>query len=53
MTSRYGRPLEFGLSIVPTSADLELARALARRGDVLDLDLIGIRTSGDFSTRGR
>jgi alkanesulfonate monooxygenase SsuD/methylene tetrahydromethanopterin reductase-like flavin-dependent oxidoreductase (luciferase family) len=43
MTSRYGRPLEFGLSIVPTSADLELARALARRGDELGLDLIGIQ----------
>jgi alkanesulfonate monooxygenase SsuD/methylene tetrahydromethanopterin reductase-like flavin-dependent oxidoreductase (luciferase family) len=43
MTSRYGRPLEFGLSIVPTSADLSLARALARRGDELGLDLVGIQ----------
>jgi alkanesulfonate monooxygenase SsuD/methylene tetrahydromethanopterin reductase-like flavin-dependent oxidoreductase (luciferase family) len=43
MTSRYGRPLEFGLSIVPTSADAELARSLARRADVLGLDLIGIQ----------
>jgi alkanesulfonate monooxygenase SsuD/methylene tetrahydromethanopterin reductase-like flavin-dependent oxidoreductase (luciferase family) len=43
MTSRYGRPLEFGLSIVPTSADLEQARSLARRADELGLDLIGIQ----------
>jgi alkanesulfonate monooxygenase SsuD/methylene tetrahydromethanopterin reductase-like flavin-dependent oxidoreductase (luciferase family) len=43
MTSRYGRPLEFGLSIVPTSADLEQARALATRADELGLDLIGIQ----------
>ena len=43
MTSRYGRPLEFGLSIVPASADIELARSLARRADELGLDLIGIQ----------
>jgi alkanesulfonate monooxygenase SsuD/methylene tetrahydromethanopterin reductase-like flavin-dependent oxidoreductase (luciferase family) len=43
VTSRYGRPLEFGLSIVPTSADLDVARALARRADELGLDLIGIQ----------
>jgi alkanesulfonate monooxygenase SsuD/methylene tetrahydromethanopterin reductase-like flavin-dependent oxidoreductase (luciferase family) len=43
MTSRYGRPLEFGLSIVPTSADVQLARSLARRADELGLDLIGIQ----------
>jgi alkanesulfonate monooxygenase SsuD/methylene tetrahydromethanopterin reductase-like flavin-dependent oxidoreductase (luciferase family) len=43
MTSRYGRPLEFGLSIVPTSADVEQARALATRADELGLDLIGIQ----------
>jgi alkanesulfonate monooxygenase SsuD/methylene tetrahydromethanopterin reductase-like flavin-dependent oxidoreductase (luciferase family) len=43
MTSRYGRPLEFGLSIVPASADAELARTLARRVDELGLDLIGIQ----------
>jgi alkanesulfonate monooxygenase SsuD/methylene tetrahydromethanopterin reductase-like flavin-dependent oxidoreductase (luciferase family) len=43
MTSRYGRTLEFGLSIVPTSADLEQARALAKRADELGLDLIGIQ----------
>ncbi len=43
MTSRYGRPLAFGVSIVPASADLEVSRALARRGDELGLDLIGIQ----------
>lgn len=43
MDSRYGRPLEFGLSIVPNSADLELHRSLARRADELGLDLIGIQ----------
>jgi alkanesulfonate monooxygenase SsuD/methylene tetrahydromethanopterin reductase-like flavin-dependent oxidoreductase (luciferase family) len=43
MTSHYGRPIEFGLSIVPTSADVEQARALATRADELGLDLIGIQ----------
>jgi alkanesulfonate monooxygenase SsuD/methylene tetrahydromethanopterin reductase-like flavin-dependent oxidoreductase (luciferase family) len=43
MTSRYGRTLEFGLSIVPTGADIELARSLARQADDLGLDLIGIQ----------
>jgi alkanesulfonate monooxygenase SsuD/methylene tetrahydromethanopterin reductase-like flavin-dependent oxidoreductase (luciferase family) len=43
VTSRYGRPLEFGLSIVPASADVELARSLARSADALGLDLIGIQ----------
>jgi alkanesulfonate monooxygenase SsuD/methylene tetrahydromethanopterin reductase-like flavin-dependent oxidoreductase (luciferase family) len=43
MTSRYGRSLEFGLSIVPTSADTELARTLAGRADELGLDLVGIQ----------
>jgi alkanesulfonate monooxygenase SsuD/methylene tetrahydromethanopterin reductase-like flavin-dependent oxidoreductase (luciferase family) len=43
VTSRYGRPLTFGVSIVPASADLELSRALARRADELGLDLIGIQ----------
>jgi alkanesulfonate monooxygenase SsuD/methylene tetrahydromethanopterin reductase-like flavin-dependent oxidoreductase (luciferase family) len=43
VTSQYGRPLEFGLSIVPASADIELARSLARRADELGLDLIGIQ----------
>jgi hypothetical protein len=43
VTSRYGRPLAFGVSIVPASADLKLSRALARRADELGLDLIGIQ----------
>lgn len=43
MRSRYGRQLEFGVSIVPTSADLDLARSLARRADELGLDLVGIQ----------
>lgn len=43
MTSRYGRPVELGLSIVPTSADFGLARDLARAADELELDLIGIQ----------
>jgi alkanesulfonate monooxygenase SsuD/methylene tetrahydromethanopterin reductase-like flavin-dependent oxidoreductase (luciferase family) len=41
--SLYGRPLEFGLSLVPSSADAELNRALAVRADELGLDLIGIQ----------
>jgi Luciferase-like monooxygenase len=41
MTSRYGRSLEFGVSIVPTSADLGLARALTRHADESGIDLIG------------
>jgi alkanesulfonate monooxygenase SsuD/methylene tetrahydromethanopterin reductase-like flavin-dependent oxidoreductase (luciferase family) len=41
--SRYGRPLELGLSIIPASEDLEQARSLARRADELGLDLIGIQ----------
>jgi alkanesulfonate monooxygenase SsuD/methylene tetrahydromethanopterin reductase-like flavin-dependent oxidoreductase (luciferase family) len=43
MTSRYGRSLEFGLSLVPASADVELLRALALRADDLGLDLVGIQ----------
>jgi alkanesulfonate monooxygenase SsuD/methylene tetrahydromethanopterin reductase-like flavin-dependent oxidoreductase (luciferase family) len=43
MRSRYGRELEFGLSIVPASADLVLARELADLADDLGLDLIGIQ----------
>ena len=43
MTSRYGRSLEFGLSIVPASAEIDLARSLARRADELGLDLIAIQ----------
>jgi len=41
--SRYGRELEFGLSIVPESANVELARELARVADDLDLDVVGIQ----------
>jgi alkanesulfonate monooxygenase SsuD/methylene tetrahydromethanopterin reductase-like flavin-dependent oxidoreductase (luciferase family) len=43
MTSRYGRRLEFGLSIVPTSDDVQLARSLARRADEVGLELIGVQ----------
>jgi alkanesulfonate monooxygenase SsuD/methylene tetrahydromethanopterin reductase-like flavin-dependent oxidoreductase (luciferase family) len=43
MRSRYGRELEFGLSIVPTRAELEPARELARLADERGLDLIGIQ----------
>jgi alkanesulfonate monooxygenase SsuD/methylene tetrahydromethanopterin reductase-like flavin-dependent oxidoreductase (luciferase family) len=43
MRSRYGRELEFGLSIVPMRADLEQARELASLADERGLDLIGIQ----------
>lgn len=43
MTSRYGRRLEFGVSIVPAATDLGLARSLAGRADELGLDLVGIQ----------
>src|SRR5512132_1686180 len=43
MTSGYGRPLEFGLSLVPMTADADLLRGLAQRADELGLDLIGIQ----------
>ncbi len=43
MNSRYGRPLEFGISITPLSAEIELARTLAVRADSLGLDFIGIQ----------
>ena len=43
MLSPYGRPLEFGLSLVPTSADLTRHRELSARADELGLDLIGIQ----------
>jgi alkanesulfonate monooxygenase SsuD/methylene tetrahydromethanopterin reductase-like flavin-dependent oxidoreductase (luciferase family) len=43
VTSRYGRPLELGISLVPNRADLELNRTLARRADELGLDLVGIQ----------
>jgi alkanesulfonate monooxygenase SsuD/methylene tetrahydromethanopterin reductase-like flavin-dependent oxidoreductase (luciferase family) len=50
LISRYGRALAFGVSVVPASADLELARSLARRADELELDLIGIQ---DHPYQGR
>jgi alkanesulfonate monooxygenase SsuD/methylene tetrahydromethanopterin reductase-like flavin-dependent oxidoreductase (luciferase family) len=43
MRSRYGRELEFGLSIVPMRADLGQARELAGLADERGLDLIGIQ----------
>jgi alkanesulfonate monooxygenase SsuD/methylene tetrahydromethanopterin reductase-like flavin-dependent oxidoreductase (luciferase family) len=43
MTSRYGRPLELGISLVPNRADLDLLRELAQRADELGLDLVGIQ----------
>ena len=43
VTSRYGRPLQFGLSIVPASADVGLARSLARRADDLGREMLGIQ----------
>jgi alkanesulfonate monooxygenase SsuD/methylene tetrahydromethanopterin reductase-like flavin-dependent oxidoreductase (luciferase family) len=41
--SDHGRPLEFGLSLVPETAKLDEIRALARRADELGLDLVGIQ----------
>jgi len=43
MTSRYGRPVELGISLVPNRADLDLLRELAIRADELGLDLVGIQ----------
>ena len=43
MSRDYGRRIEFGLSIVPATADLDTSRALARRADALGLDLIGVQ----------
>jgi len=39
----YGRPLEFGLSLVPDAADVAETRELAVRADALGLDLLGIQ----------
>jgi alkanesulfonate monooxygenase SsuD/methylene tetrahydromethanopterin reductase-like flavin-dependent oxidoreductase (luciferase family) len=39
----YGRPIEFGLSIVPNATDVAEARELAVRADALGLDLLGIQ----------
>jgi alkanesulfonate monooxygenase SsuD/methylene tetrahydromethanopterin reductase-like flavin-dependent oxidoreductase (luciferase family) len=43
MTSRYGRPVGLGISLVPNRADLELNRALAALAEELGLDMIGIQ----------
>ena len=43
MTSRYGRQLELGISLVPNRTDLELLRTLAEAADDLGLDVIGIQ----------
>ena len=43
MTSRYGRPVQLGISLVPNRADLDLLRELAQRADELGLDLVGIQ----------
>ena len=43
MTSRYGRRIELGISLVPNRADLDLLRRLAQRADELGLDLVGIQ----------
>jgi alkanesulfonate monooxygenase SsuD/methylene tetrahydromethanopterin reductase-like flavin-dependent oxidoreductase (luciferase family) len=43
VTSRYGRPLEFGFSLVPNTADTSQARELAVRADALGLNLLGIQ----------
>jgi alkanesulfonate monooxygenase SsuD/methylene tetrahydromethanopterin reductase-like flavin-dependent oxidoreductase (luciferase family) len=43
MTSRYGRPVELGISLVPNRGDLDLLRELAVRADALCLDLVGIQ----------
>lgn len=39
----YGRPLEFGLSLVPDADDVTETRELAVRADALGLDLLGIQ----------
>ena len=43
VVSRYGRPLEFGVFVIPTSDDLGVAREQAAIADELGLDLIGIQ----------
>jgi alkanesulfonate monooxygenase SsuD/methylene tetrahydromethanopterin reductase-like flavin-dependent oxidoreductase (luciferase family) len=37
------RPLEFGLSVVPTADDLDRTRALVRAADAGGLELLGIQ----------
>ena len=43
VVSRYGRPLEFGVFVIPTSDDLGVAREQAAIADELGLDLVGIQ----------
>ena len=43
MTSRYGRPVELGISLVPNRSDLGLLREVAEAADELGLDVIGIQ----------
>ena len=43
MRSRYGRELELGVFVIPTSDDLGVAREQAAIADELGLDLIGIQ----------
>jgi alkanesulfonate monooxygenase SsuD/methylene tetrahydromethanopterin reductase-like flavin-dependent oxidoreductase (luciferase family) len=39
----YGRPIEFGISVVPTAADLVQTRTTVSLADTLGLDLVGIQ----------
>lgn len=39
----YGRPIEFGLSLVPNAAEVEKARELAALADSLGFELLGIQ----------
>jgi len=43
VVSRYGRPVEFGVFVVPTRDDLGVAREQAAIADGLGLDLVGIQ----------
>ena len=39
----YGRPVEFGLSVVPSAAELDTIRAAVTTADRTGLDLVGIQ----------
>jgi len=39
----YGRPIEFGISVVPTAADLPQTRSTVTLADAQGLDLVGIQ----------
>jgi alkanesulfonate monooxygenase SsuD/methylene tetrahydromethanopterin reductase-like flavin-dependent oxidoreductase (luciferase family) len=39
----YGRPIEFGISVVPTTAELPQIRKTVSLADTLGLDLVGIQ----------